>query len=87
MLFQLLHVDGIFLSVTFSSAITCRCLCPSTFGWVDPLYVALKDPYEAIWNVLMPQFVRAPATAVEWEGVSQQFEQMWNVPHYIGKFV
>ena len=39
----------------------------------------LKDTCEATWNVLMPQFVRAPATTVEWEGVSRQFEQMWNV--------
>ena len=47
----------------------------------------LKDTCEAIWSVLMPQYVRAPATAIEWEGVSRQFEQMWNVPHCIGKVV
>ena len=47
----------------------------------------LKDTCEAIWKVLMPQYVRAPASAAEWEGVSRQFEQMWNFTHCIGKLV
>ena len=45
----------------------------------------LKDICEAIWKVLMPQYVWAQASTAEWEGVSHQFEQMWNFPHCIGK--
>ena len=32
----------------------------------------------------MPQYVRAPSSAAEWKGVSQEFEKLWHFPHCIG---
>ena len=46
----------------------------------------LKETCEAIWKVLMPEYVRAPGSMLEWEGVSNQFERIWNFPHCIGEF-
>ena len=44
----------------------------------------LKETCEVLWNVLMPQYVRAPSSAAEWKGVSQEFEKLWHFPHCIG---
>ena len=44
----------------------------------------LKEICEAIWKVLMSQYVRAPSSTAEWEGVSCQFEQIWNFSHCVG---
>ena len=41
---------------------------------------------EIIWEVLQPEFVRAPASEAEWEGIARQFQQIWNFPHCRGKW-
>ena len=45
----------------------------------------LQVTCEVLWKVLMPQYLKAPSSAAEWEGVSHEFEQLWNFPHCIGK--
>ena len=35
-------------------------------------------------GVLKPGYVRAPSSVAEWEGVSRDFEHLWNFPHCIG---
>ena len=44
----------------------------------------LKDCCGVIWEVLKPDYVRAPSSVAEGEGVSRDFEHLWNFPHCIG---
>jgi len=46
----------------------------------------LKETCGVIWDVLQPHYVKVPSSSAEWEGVSQEFEQLWNFPHCIGKW-
>ena len=39
---------------------------------------------DALWNVLLPQYMLRPTTPSEWKRVSQGFEQIWNFPHCVG---
>ena len=45
----------------------------------------LKDTCEAIWAVLQPKYVKAPASVSEWKAISTDFERIWNFPYCIGK--
>ena len=44
----------------------------------------VKQTCEVIWEVLQSEYVRAPLCEGDWEGISRQFEQVWNFPHCIG---
>ena len=44
----------------------------------------LRETCEALWNSLMPQYVKSPSTETEWKGVSNQFECLWNFPYCVG---
>ena len=39
---------------------------------------------DALWKVLLPEYMTRPSTPVEWKWVSQGFEQRWNFPHCVG---
>ena len=39
---------------------------------------------DALWKVLLPQYMSRPTTPSAWRRVSQGFEQMWNFPHCVG---
>ena len=45
----------------------------------------VKETCEVIWEVLQ-EFVRAPSSEAEWEGISRQFQQVWNFPHCLGSY-
>lgn len=45
----------------------------------------LKETCGVIWDALQPDYVKVPSSSAEWEGVSREFEQLWNFPHCIGK--
>ena len=44
----------------------------------------LKKTSEIIWDVLQPQYVKAPSSEEEWMGISDQFQHIWNFPNCIG---
>ena len=46
--------------------------------------VILRETCKAIWKVLQSEYMKAPSTKAEWEGIARQFEQIWNFPHCIG---
>ena len=39
---------------------------------------------DAIWSVLMPEYMRRSRSAEEWRQVSEGFEHTWNFPHCVG---
>ena len=39
---------------------------------------------DALWNVLVPEYLRRPATQEEWKVISRNFESIWNLPHCVG---
>ena len=39
---------------------------------------------DAIWSVLMPEYMRRPRSAEEWRQVSEGFQHTWNFPHCVG---
>ena len=39
---------------------------------------------EAIWNVLLPEYMQKPSTPAEWRRISDGFEHVWNFPHCVG---
>ena len=46
----------------------------------------LEETCEAIYAELKKDFVKAPTSAEEWEGISREFYQRWNFPHCLGIF-
>ena len=44
----------------------------------------VKETCEVIWKVLQNECVSAPSSEAEWEGISRQFQQVWNFPHCVG---
>ena len=44
----------------------------------------LRETCEALWEVLVEEYVKEPASRSEWEGVSHQFSQIRNFPYCIG---
>ena len=44
----------------------------------------LEETCEAIYAELKKDFVKAPTSAEEWEGICREFHQRWNFPHYLG---
>ena len=41
----------------------------------------VKEVCDAIYNVLSPIYLRPPSTEEEWKQVSDEFSQLWNMPH------
>ena len=39
---------------------------------------------DALWNVLLLQYMQRPTTSLEWKRVSEGFEHLWNFPHCVG---
>ena len=39
---------------------------------------------DALWKVLLPEYMSRPSSHVEWKCVSQGFEQKWIFPHCLG---
>ena len=39
---------------------------------------------DALWKVLLSEYMTRPSTPAEWKRVSQGFEQRWNFPHCVG---
>lgn len=38
----------------------------------------------ALWEVLLPIYLRASSTADEWKGTAAGFQEQWNFPHCMG---
>ena len=45
---------------------------------------AVRDTCKAIWKVLSDDYLRPPSTKEEWAPISQDFQDLWNLPHCIG---
>ena len=43
-----------------------------------------RETCEAIWKVLSPICLRSSSTEQEWKEISNDFEEIWNLPHCIG---
>ena len=46
----------------------------------------IRETCDVIWNVLAEEYVRAPSSIAEWEGISKEFYLRWNFPHCVGMF-
>ena len=44
----------------------------------------VRKTCEAIWKVLSQIYLRSPSTEQEWKQICNNFEEMWNLPHWIG---
>ena len=44
----------------------------------------VREACIVIWNVLMEEYVMAPATEDDWKSISAQFSQLWNFPNCLG---
>ena len=44
----------------------------------------IEDTCDALWAVLMPEYMRRPTSEEEWRRVSEGFEHTWNFPHCVG---
>ena len=44
----------------------------------------VRGTCEAIWKVLSPIYLRSPSTEQEWKQISNDFEEIWNLPHCTG---
>ena len=44
----------------------------------------VRETCEAIWKVLSPIYLRSPSAEQEWKQISNDFEEIWNLPHCIG---
>ena len=44
----------------------------------------VKEVCDAIYNMLLPIYLCPPSTEEEWKQVSEEFSQLWNMPHVIG---
>ena len=44
----------------------------------------LKKTCEVLWEVLQPDYVKAPSSEEDWREISQSFERIWHFPHCIG---
>ena len=47
----------------------------------------IKDTCEAVSRVLAKDVVKAPSCALDWEGISREFEKRWNFPNCVGMYV
>lgn len=43
----------------------------------------LKETCKAIWSALVKDYVKAPISVKEWEGVSSQFEKKIGISHTV----
>ena len=39
---------------------------------------------DALWETLSPEYLRSPASKLEWKRVSEGFNKTWNLPHCVG---
>ena len=44
----------------------------------------IEDTCNAIWESLMPMYLKCPSTEEEWKKISGDFYQQWNFPNCIG---
>ena len=44
----------------------------------------VRETCEEIWKVLSQGYLRSPSTEEEWKQISNDFEEIWNLPHCIG---
>ena len=44
----------------------------------------IAETCDALHRVLFPLYVKPPSSNDEWEAISQDFEELWNLPHVIG---
>ena len=44
----------------------------------------IENTCDALWSVLMPEYMRRPTSEEEWRRISEGFEHIWNFPHCIG---
>lgn len=51
---------------------------------ISTVHYCLVETCVAIWEALMPSYVRPPTTEEEWQSVSRQFERHWNFPNCVG---
>ena len=45
----------------------------------------VEETCQAIYDVLMKEYVTPPSCAAEWEEISKEFNLRWNFPHCLGK--
>ena len=46
----------------------------------------VRETCDVLWQVMAEEYVSAPSSAAEWEGVSKEFYLRWNFPHCVGTF-
>jgi hypothetical protein len=44
----------------------------------------IRKTCAVIYEVLQPIYLKCPETEEEWLSISQEFENIWNMPHCIG---
>ena len=44
----------------------------------------IHETCSALWEVLMPQVLRAPSTQSQWRSIAVEFFQLWNFPTCVG---
>ena len=42
----------------------------------------VRETCDVLWQLLAEEYVSAPSSAAEWEGVSKEFYLRWNFPHW-----
>ncbi|XP_067940367.1 uncharacterized protein [Watersipora subatra] len=44
----------------------------------------IHETCNALWDVLMPLYLKPPQTLDDWKGIAKGFEEHWNFPHCLG---
>lgn len=74
-------------------AITLRCLVTGysmqtiTFSYRvghSTVCGIIDSTCDALWEALSPEYLRRPASKLEWKQVSEGFDKTWNLPHCVG---
>ena len=47
----------------------------------------IKEMCEVVPRVLAKDYVKAPSSALDWEGINREFENRWNFPNCVGMYV
>ncbi|XP_049268880.1 putative nuclease HARBI1 [Rhipicephalus sanguineus] len=59
----------------------------SSFNFLDGRLTAceiVSSVCQVLWDVLGPVYAARPSSASEWLQIAREFEERWNMPHYVG---
>ena len=71
-------------------------VCPLSKVWLDPCTLKILDAHlitfskiigrtcKVMWVVLSPIYLKSPKTEAEWKKLTNDFKELWNLPHIIG---